>query len=78
MMIRDGKNMSQLFKLPRLSLGKKNDYAIMFDPESRYHGWLFVKNPEDKWVSVHKLQIIDNPSTTTFLFSPVTTRSEED
>lgn len=64
----------QLFKLPRLSLGKKNEYAVMFG--GKYHGWLFVKNPEDKWVPVHQLQIIDDFTITTRLPRPVKTENE--
>lgn len=34
-------------------------FAIAFNPQGRFHGWLFKKHPDGQWVSVRKLNKIE-------------------
>ena len=47
--------MAQLFDLG-------NGEAVNFNPGGRFHGWLFRRYPDGQYVSVRKLDIVDNPA----------------
>lgn len=46
--------MQQLFDLG-------NDTAVSFNPDGRFHGWLFRKHPDGQYVSVRKLEPVEKP-----------------
>lgn len=35
--------------------------AICSNPDGRFHGWLFYKHPDGKWISLRKL-VVENPT----------------
>ncbi len=38
-----------------------NNEAVNFNPGGRFHGWLFRKHPDGAWISVRKLDTVENP-----------------
>ncbi len=68
----------QLFKLPKLALGKRNEYAIRFNPGGKFHGWMYVLHPDGQWVSIHKLEDIDPFTTNPNRLLTLPVKSEDD
>ncbi len=53
--------------------------AVNFNPDGRFHGWLFVRHPDGQYVSIRKLDIIKNPADPlAALFAPKSLEREYD
>lgn len=34
-------------------------FAVNFNPKGRFHGWLFAQNADGQWISMRKLEEVD-------------------
>ena len=38
-----------------------NGLAVACNPGGRFHGWVFEKHPLGQWVSIRKLDLVNDP-----------------
>lgn len=46
---------AQLFKVT-------DELAVNFNPSGRFHGWLFRQHRDGHWISVRKLEPVEEPA----------------